>query len=361
MIIETLTMDLAQRSYPIIVGSEFFLDKHFWAERIAGSQVCVVTNTTLEPLYLEKFKAIFSSYTCSTVVLPDGEAHKNFDNFLQIINQLITDNHHRDTTLIALGGGVIGDLTGFAASCYQRGVNFIQLPTTLLAQVDAAIGGKTGINYREIKNVLGAFYQPKAVVIDTHFLSTLPEREFRASLAEIIKYGLISDRIFFDYLYENSTKILARSPEVLAYIIKVSCQIKIKFVEQDEQDKNKKRALLNFGHTFGHALESATQYAVLHGEAVAWGMRKACQLACDLNYLLPEEVAQVENLLNTFGLLVSVPSTITANELLFFMKKDKKFNQAITLILLKNLGEAFVTNKVEVNAITKILERDDVG
>ncbi len=352
-----LTVNLAHCSYPIYIGHSIFTQKKFWTSFISGSQVCVVTNETIAPLYLAQFTEIFSDYSCSTVILPDGEIHKKIDNCLQIIDALVADQHRRNTTLIALGGGVIGDITGFAAACYQRGAGFIQAPTTLLAQVDAAIGGKVGVNYHTMKNFIGTFYQPNAVIIDTSFLSTLPEREFRAGLAEVIKYGLIQNKNFFEYLCKNIDAILKRSPEALAYIIEVSCRMKIYFVEQDEYDKHGQRALLNFGHTFGHALESVMNYAVLHGEAVAWGMHKACQLSQRLGYLSHEEVVQVRNLLEQCELFVSLPEGLAAEALLTSMHKDKKNSDGnVTLVLLKSLGEAFITDAVPPKRLREVLE-----
>ncbi len=352
-----LTVNLGHCSYPVYISHSIFTQKEFWKPFISGSQVCIVTNETIAPLYLSQLTSVFSDYFCSTVILPDGEIHKQLDGSVQIIDALVSDRHRRNTTLIALGGGVIGDITGFAAACYQRGVGFIQLPTTLLAQVDAAIGGKVGLNYRAMKNFIGTFYQPNAVVIDTVFLATLPEREFRAGLAEVIKYGLIQDKIFFDYLCQNIDAILRRSPDFLSYVIEVSCRIKTCFVEQDEYDKHGRRALLNFGHTFGHALESVMNYTILHGEAVAWGMCKACQLSQRLGYLSHEEVVQVRNLLEQCNLLVSTPAGVAAELLITSMQTDKKnSDDNVTLILLKSLGEAFMTDTVSPQMIRAVLE-----
>lgn len=351
-----LTVSFTHCSYPIHIGHSIFENQALWQSLIASSQVCIVTNETIAPLYLSQLTAVFSGHQCDTVILPDGEVHKQLDAWLQIINTLAEKNHRRNTTLIALGGGVVGDLTGFAAACYQRGVHFIQVPTTLLAQVDASIGGKTGVNYHEMKNFIGAFYQPKAVIIDTDFLSSLPEREFRAGLAEVIKYALIRDKAFFDYLCQHVEAILGRSSDVLAYIIEVSCRTKIYFIEQDQFDQTGVRALLNFGHTFGHALESVLHYNILHGEAVAWGMRKACQLSQYLGYLSEDNVTQVNGLFKQLGLLISPPVDIEIDALLAFMRNDKKNNNdAIAVVLLKNLGDAFMTNEVASSLIKKIV------
>ena len=342
-----LTVNLAQRSYPVHIGSSIFLQKKLWQKLILGSQVCIITNDNIAPLYLKQLTDTLSNYQSSTVILPDGEIHKNVDSWLKILDVLVVDNHKRSTTLIALGGGVVGDITGFAAACYQRGVHFIQIPTTLLAQVDASIGGKTGLNYRNQKNLVGAFYQPTAVVIDTTFLSTLPEREFRSGLAEVIKYALIGDKNFFDYLSTHIEAILNRDTSVLNYMIEVCCRMKIQIITQDEFDQTGVRAVLNFGHTFGHALESLSHYTLLHGEAVAWGMLQACYLSQRLGYLSIQEVMQIEELLRRCDLFFQCPADITTEDLLNAMRKDKKNHHAsITLILLKSFGEAIVVDNL---------------
>lgn len=359
MINTTLTLNLAQRSCPIFIGHAIFAQQELWNPLIPGVQIFIVTNETIAPFYLSQFTSVFSEYQCDTIVLPDGEAYKNIEQWQQIFNKLIERHHKRNTTLIALGGGVIGDITGFAAACYQRGVNFIQVPTTLLAQVDASIGGKTGINYHHQKNFLGAFYQPKAMVIDTLFLSTLPEREFRSGLAEVIKYALIHDEKFFDYLCEHIEAILMRSTARLNYVIEACCRIKIQFVEQDERDETGKRALLNFGHTFGHALESVMNFSILHGEAVAWGMYVATQLSQHLGYLSKKDVAKIEQLLSFSGLRISLPKTVKADSLLDAMCHDKKNSkEKITLILLKEIGTAFITETVSFELIKKVVQEN---
>lgn len=343
----------------ITIGYSISSDKNLWRSLISGSQVCIVTNETIAPLYLSTLIQVFDEYQCSSVILPDGEAHKTLASWQIILDKLIADNHYCTTTLIALGGGVIGDMTGFAAACYQRGVAFIQVPTTLLAQVDAAIGGKTAVNYAGIKNLIGAFHQPKAVIIDTYFLSTLPEREFRAGLAEVIKYALIGKKKFFDYLHENVTAILQRKPEALQHIIKFSVDMKMFFVEQDEFDTKGLRALLNFGHTFGHALESVTNHAMLHGEAVAWGMRRACYLSKFLGYLSAEDVQRVEKLLSDYGLLFETPASVTSSALIAAMQRDKKkSSDALTVIVLEEIGQAMVTTSPE-KSVLALLDADN--
>jgi len=344
----------------IYIGDTLFNQKILWQKLIVGSQVCIVTNETLAPLYLSELVAVFSEYQCDTLILPEGETYKTIESWQKILNILIEKQHKRNTTLIALGGGVIGDITGFAAACYQRGVNFIQVPTTLLAQVDASIGGKTGVNYQHQKNFIGAFHQPKAVIIDTVFLSTLSEREFRAGLAEVIKYALIHDKQFFDYLCNHVEKILARSEHVLTYIIEKCVNIKSNFVKQDEYDETGKRALLNFGHTFGHALESAMDFKILHGEAVAWGMLKACYLSQSLGYLSQTDVIQVKKILQQCGLLITLNSALEINKLLAIMRQDKKNEaQGLVFILLKEIGSAFVEKDIRLDSVQAVMAIKD--
>lgn len=352
-----LTVNLLHHSYPIYIGHAIFSSSAGWKTLIDGTQVCLVTNETLASLHLTAFSQHFSQYTCSTVILPDGENYKNLEHWVKILEVLVNDQHRRNTTLIALGGGVIGDITGFAAACYQRGVNFIQVPTTLLAQVDAALGGKTAVNCFGLKNLVGTFYQPKAVIIDTSFLLTLPEREFRAGLAEVIKYALIKDKKFFDYLCAQVDAILKRDIATLTYVIEICCRIKIHYIERDEFDVSGIRALLNFGHTFGHALESVSEYTVLHGEAVAWGMLQACRLSQHLGYLSSCVVSQVKQLLQRCELLIPLPENITASALIKTMYQDKKNqNEGISFILLKALGEAFRVSLTSSEVLFQLLE-----
>ncbi|HEY7885092.1 MAG TPA: 3-dehydroquinate synthase, partial [Cellvibrionaceae bacterium] len=276
---KTLKVELGERSYPIYIGEQLLEDKTLLTQHIQGRQVCIVTNKTVAPLYHEKLLASLSDYDVTTVALPDGEQYKNLDTLNLIFDQLLSARHNRTTTVIALGGGVVGDMAGFAAACYQRGVNFIQVPTTLLSMVDSSVGGKTGVNHALGKNMIGAFYQPQAVIADVSVLQSLPTRELAAGLAEVIKYGLISDADFFVWLEQNIKALLAMEVEALSYAVLRSCENKAAVVAADEREGGI-RAILNLGHTFGHAIETAEGYGVwLHGEAVAAGMVMALDLS----------------------------------------------------------------------------------
>ena len=264
---KTLTVNLGDRSYPIFIGKGLLDQPELILPYIHGKQVMVITNKTIAPLYLKKTLSLFSAHQCHHLILPDGEAYKNLETFNQIIDELLLNKCDRSTTLVALGGGVIGDLTGFAAACYQRGIPFIQIPTTLLAQVDSSVGGKTGVNHALGKNMIGVFYQPKLVVVDLDTLESLPEKEYRAGLAEIIKYGVIEDVKLFEFLERQFQNILSHDSKALEHIIATSCAIKARVVEKDERESHY-RMVLNFGHTIGHAIESLTGYSTYtHGEA----------------------------------------------------------------------------------------------
>ena len=265
---QTIKVELGERSYPIYIGEGLLGQPELLAPHIAGRQVAIVTNETVGPLYLEQLSRALGAYSVTSVALPDGEAYKNWETLQLIFDGLLTARHDRRTTIIALGGGVVGDMAGFAAACYQRGVDFIQVPTTLLSQVDSSVGGKTGINHPLGKNMVGAFYQPNAVVIDTASLKSLPERELSAGLAEVIKYGLICDEPFLGWLEDNVDALRAVDQAALTYAIKRSCEAKAEVVNADERETGV-RATLNLGHTFGHAIETQMGYGVwLHGEAV---------------------------------------------------------------------------------------------
>src|SRR4051812_20777010 len=264
--------------------------------------VLLVTNTTVGPLYAAKLRASLAPRRCIEVVLPDGEVHKTLANVSRMLDVLVTNRFARDACVVALGGGVVGDMAGFAAACYQRGIAFVQVPTTLLSQVDSSVGGKTGVNHPGGKNLIGAFHQPAAVFADTNTLNTLPDRELRAGLAEVIKYGLIVDGEFFDWLEANAQQLLDRQPAALVHAIKRSCEIKAEIVGRDEREQGE-RALLNLGHTFGHAIESATNYSSwLHGEAVGAGMLLAADMSARLGWVNGQDVARVERLLRRFSL-----------------------------------------------------------
>lgn len=349
MSIKELTVNLGEgRSYPIFIGSDIRADLQYFSPYIRGKQVCIVTNETIAPLYLEALVDLLSpQYQVDTVVLPDGEKYKTQATMMQIYDCLLEKKHNRTTTLIALGGGVVGDMTGFAAASYQRGVNFIQVPTTLLSQVDSSVGGKTGVNHPLGKNMIGAFHQPQAVVIDTQVLNTLPQRELSAGIAEVIKYGLINDLAFYEWLNQQMTSLLSLDADVLSEAILRSCQNKADVVSQDEKESGI-RAILNLGHTFGHAVESAQGYGTwLHGEAVAIGMVLAAELSARLGWITRDEVKAVIDLLIRAKLPVAVPADMTSEQFLDLMAVDKKvIDGRLRLVLLQGIGQAIVTSEV---------------
>lgn len=344
----TLTVELGDRSYPIFIGADLLSNAECLVPYIKGRQVCIVSNETVAPLYLHSLKQglkqALQGFQVDEVVLPDGEHYKSLDTLNQIFTHLLEARHNRSTTLIALGGGVVGDMTGFAAACYQRGVKFIQVPTTLLAQVDSSVGGKTAVNHTIGKNMIGAFYQPQAVIADTSSLATLPDRELRAGLAEVIKYGLLGDAPFFDFLENNVDQLLAKDETLLAEAIERSCQNKARIVSQDEREGGV-RALLNLGHTFGHAIEAAQSYTGwLHGEAVAAGMVMAADLSSRLGWLSAAELERTRQLIGRFDLPVAAPQDITPERMLELMSVDKKASDSgLKLVLMKAIGEAVVT------------------
>jgi 3-dehydroquinate synthase len=291
-------------------------------------------------------------------VLPDGEKYKTLDTLNTIFDALLTKKHNRTTTLVALGGGVIGDMTGFAAACYQRGVDFIQIPTTLLAQVDSSVGGKTAVNHPGGKNMIGAFYQPQCVVADTRTLNTLPDRELRAGLAEVIKYGLIADIDFFAWLERNIELLISRDAAALAYAIERSCENKAKVVSKDEREGGI-RAILNFGHTFGHAIETFQSYRDwLHGEAIAAGMVMAAELSCLMGWISAEDVSRARNLIARSGLPITAPEAMTVDDFLELMSVDKKvLDGSLRLVLLKSIGEAVVTSSFDHKLLVQLLQQ----
>ena len=351
-----LTVDLGDRSYPIHIGSGLLGQIDLLAPHIAGRQVCVVTDDTVAPLYLEQLCRTLADYSVLPVVLPTGEAFKNWSTLQQIFDALLKARHDRRTTLIALGGGVVGDMTGFAAACYQRGVDFIQIPTTLLSQVDSSVGGKTGINHPAGKNMIGAFYQPKAVLIDTDSLATLPEREISAGLAEIIKYGLIRDRNFHDWLELNMPALRALDAALITEAIARSCAIKAEVVAADEREGGV-RAILNFGHTFGHAIEAHQGYGNwLHGEAVGAGMVMALDLSAALGWLSSADRQRGLALIAAAGLPVVPPSGMSADDFRRLMAVDKKvLDGQLRLVLLHQLGQAVVTADFDHQILDSIL------
>ena len=323
---------------------------------IPARDLLLVTNTTVGPLYSDKLASALVPRRCIEVELPDGEMHKTLGNVSRILDVLIANRFGRDACVVALGGGVVGDMAGFAAACYQRGIAFVQVPTTLLSQVDSSVGGKTGVNHPGGKNLIGAFHQPVAVFADTDTLNTLPDRELRAGLAEVIKYGLIVDREFFDWLEAHASDLLARDPDALTHAIKRSCEIKAEIVGRDEREQGE-RALLNLGHTFGHAIESATNYTTwLHGEAVGAGMLLAADMSKRLGWMSADDVERVEGILRRFGLPVDV-SPLSAGTLAEKMKIDKKVAAGrIRLVLLKAIGKSVVTGEYADAALRETLQ-----
>ena len=342
---QTITVSLAQRSYPIHIGSGLLGRIELLLPHLPHKRVAVVSNTTVAPLYLETLRDMLQTHGVDVlaVILPDGEEYKNSETLGLIYSALLTNRCERNTPLLALGGGVIGDMTGYAAATYLRGVPFIQVPTTLLAQVDSSVGGKTGINHALGKNMIGAFYQPQVVLADIATLTTLPDQELRAGLAEIIKYGLIRDLPFFEWLEQNIDKLLARDAPALQYAITRSCHNKAEVVAADERESGE-RALLNLGHTFGHAIETGMGYGVwLHGQAVAAGTIMAADLSCRMGWLSAQEVSRIRSLFERAGLPVIAPA-LGVEKYLQLMGLDKKVvGGKMRFVLLKGIAHAVVS------------------
>lgn len=352
----TLNVDLGERSYPIHIGSGLLGREALWRKHIHGRQVLVVSNEVVAPLYLDAVLAALDGLKADTLILPDGESHKTLGTVSQIYDRLLAQRHNRTTTLLALGGGVVGDMAGFAAATYQRGVNFLQVPTTLLAQVDSSVGGKTGVNHALGKNMIGAFHQPQCVLIDTDTLATLPAREFAAGLAEVIKYGLICDAPFYSWLETHREALRDRQPDRIAEAIERSCHNKAQVVAADEREAGR-RAILNLGHTFGHAMETALGYGDwLHGEAVAAGMVMALDLSARLGWIDGQEVERLRRLLAFLNLPVAAPATLETEHLLELMAVDKKvIDGRLRLVLLRDIGQAVVTEEAPLEAIRATL------
>ncbi|MCR9190386.1 3-dehydroquinate synthase [Marinobacter sp. 3-2] len=340
-----LSVELGERSYPIFIG-EGLLGTQDLSAFVSGAQVMIVTNETVAPLYLERAKACFPGKRVDTVVLPDGEKFKDWQTLNSIFDGLLEHRHTRKTTLVALGGGVVGDMAGFAAACYQRGVPFIQIPTTLLSQVDSSVGGKTGINHPLGKNMIGAFHQPQAVLIDTASLQTLPAREVSAGLAEVIKYGLIRDQGFLGWLEEHMDALVSLDPEALAEAIFRSCACKAEIVALDEREGGL-RAILNLGHTFGHAIETYAGYGNwLHGEAVGTGMLMAAELSALEGMISRDDCDRINRLILRAGLPDKPPVAMTADDFMGLMAVDKKnVDGLLRLVLLRSVGDAVVTSE----------------
>ena len=357
---KTLNVDLGDRSYPIFIGQGLLKQPELLKPLVTSKQVMIVTNETVAPLYLDDCEDLFIDMGChvSSVILPDGEEYKNLETWNGIFNALLRNRFDRGCTLVALGGGVVGDMTGFAAAAYQRGVKFIQIPTTLLAQVDSSVGGKTGVNHPMGKNMIGAFHQPEAVLIDTDTLDTLEDRQLSAGLAEVIKYGLIVDKPFFEWLEENLERLLAREPEALSEAIERSCANKAKIVALDEKEAGL-RALFNLGHTFGHAIEAGMGYGVwLHGEGVSAGTMQAVYMSKLMGNLSDEDQARIAALFERAKLPILPPSVaeMSNEQFLDLMAGDKKVQAGtIRLVLLKQIGEAYVTGEYPREMLEQVL------
>ncbi len=353
---KTIEVELGERAYPIHIGGGLLLRGDLISPHIGGAQVMVVTNEVVAPLYLDALMSALNDFDCHSLVLPDGESFKNLEVLNSIFDALLERRFARDATLLALGGGVVGDITGFAAACYQRGIAHLQLPTTLLAQVDSSVGGKTAVNHRLGKNMIGAFHQPSCVLADTATLQSLPPREFRAGVAEVIKYGLIRDLEFFEWIESNVGSVLDLEPEALSFVIERSCRDKAEVVAEDERESGA-RALLNFGHTFGHAIETGLGYGSwLHGEAVAAGMCLAASLSARLGWISEEDVRRVERLLSRTGLPTRLPGSLDESRMLELMAVDKKVLGGRTrLVLLEALGRAVVSDDFDTQALRETL------
>ncbi|OGA17552.1 MAG: 3-dehydroquinate synthase [Betaproteobacteria bacterium RIFCSPLOWO2_02_FULL_65_24] len=355
---QTLRVALGERAYPIHIGSGLLNAAELFAPHLAQKRVAIVTNEIVAPLYLPRLRHTLRSAGIDTleIILPDGEEHKNWSTLNEIFEALLAARAERKTTMIALGGGVVGDVTGFAAATYQRGVPYIQVPTTLLAQVDSSVGGKTAINHPRGKNMIGAFYQPRVVVSDMDTLKTLPARELKAGLAEVIKHGAIRDATFFDWLEHNVERLLAGDAEALGHAVLRSCEIKAAIVASDEREEGE-RALLNFGHTFGHAIETGLGYGTwLHGEAVAAGMALAADLSARLGMLARSDAGRVTSLLARAGLPVAVKGLAT-NRFRELMSVDKKANDGrLRFILLQGIGSASIRGDVPELSVNQTLE-----
>ncbi len=352
----TLRVALDERSYPIYIGDDLLSRPELLTPHIRGKEVLVVTNETVAPLYLQKLLDGLRAYRCESVILADGEEFKNLTVLNEIFDKTLASQFSRHVTMIALGGGVIGDMTGFAAACYQRGVPFIQIPTTLLSQVDSSVGGKTAVNHALGKNMIGAFYQPQCVIADTTTLNTLDDRQLSSGLAEVIKYGLINDAEFFVWLEANISALRNRNQKILAEAIERSCRDKADIVAQDELEQGV-RALLNLGHTFGHAIETGMGYGtVLHGEGVAIGMVMAAELSSAMGWIQADDVERIKKLLLAAGLPITPPKTLSSDQFMNLMSVDKKVqNGKIRLILLKAIGQAIISDNYSPDKLAALL------
>jgi 3-dehydroquinate synthase len=355
---DTLEVSLGARSYPIHIGPGLLADAALLGEAVKAKQILVVTNDTVAPLYLPRLQSIFAAAQLEVYSLPDGEQYKSLQSFAAIIDALIARQFHRDACLIALGGGVVGDIGGFAAASYQRGIDYVQIPTTLLAQVDSSVGGKTAINHARAKNMVGAFYQPRCVIADTDTLATLAPRQLSAGLAEVIKYGVILDAAFFDWLEAHVDDMLALDDDALRVAVRRSCELKAAIVAEDEREHGR-RALLNLGHTFGHALESIGGYSRwLHGEAVAIGIALAAKTSAALGWIGDADVRRVVALLER-ARLPTHAAVVDATELLETMRLDKKASAAgLKVVLIRSIGNAAVVQAPDEDVLHAVLEAE---
>ena len=362
---ETVEVDIPGSSYPILIRHGALEDPDWLRSHLSpyleSNQVALISNEVVAPLYADKIISALAAYDVDMLILPDGEKHKNMASYEKIMNFLIEKRKNRTCLLIALGGGVVGDLAGFAAATYQRGISFVQVPTTLLAQVDSSVGGKTGINHSDGKNMVGSFYQPKLVIADSHVFSSLPDREFAAGLAEVVKYGVIEGESFFNYLESNAASIMLRTPRVLETIIRRCCEIKADIVARDEKETGL-RAVLNFGHTFGHALELLGGYSKwLHGEAISLGMLMAARLSKKELGFPKEQEQRLFDLLRVFNLPVALegaPSlNVSARAMIHAMGMDKKTIEGeMNYVLTRGFGDILTKQKVEIDRVAEEIE-----
>ena len=348
-------VELGERSYPILIDGGLLDQRGLVDELVGNADILVVTNTTVGPLYLKKLEQFLGDRRIDSIVLPDGEVHKNMATLELILDQLVSGRYARDAVIVTLGGGVVGDIGGFAAATYQRGIRFIQVPTTLLAQVDSAVGGKTAVNHPGGKNLIGAFHQPSAVIVDTDTLQTLPDRELSAGLAEVVKYGLIMDQEFYGWLQDNAERLVDREQAALQYAIHRCCKLKAAIVAEDEREAGR-RALLNLGHTYGHAIERCAGYGEwLHGEAIAAGMCMAAEFSGHLGQISAAEIGQIKSLLVRLR-LPTAPPALDIDEFLSAMSIDKKvIGGEIRLVLLRSIGVAEITADYSLNDMTALL------
>ncbi len=357
-----LNVELGERSYPIVVDSGLLSRRELFQQYVNANEVMVVTDETVAPLYLDNLLNTLSGFNVTCHVLPDGEEHKSLATLAELLDTMVAAPCSRETTLIALGGGVVGDIAGFAASCYQRGINYLQVPTTLLAQVDSAVGGKTAVNHVRGKNLIGAFYQPRCVIADTDTLSTLDSRQLSAGIAEVVKYGCIRDAELFTWLEQNIDKLCQCDRDTVSHTIIECCRNKAELVATDEVEQGD-RALLNLGHTFAHAIETVTGYGTwLHGEAVSAGISLAADMSCRLGWLEQKDVERIRALLRRANLPVCAPAEMTVADFMRNMARDKKVVAGrIRLVLLKAIGEAKLVSDYPDDVLKTVLESAATG